>query len=280
MSRTVLVTGGNSGIGLALCELLVAEHGCEVILGARSLEKGNAAVASIVEKHPSAASRLTVLEVDVQDDVSCLKAAETVKATGVRLFALVNNAGVGLAHDSMTCDLVMNTNYKGPKRVTDAFADLLDERIVNVSSGVASAWLRDQNAETKALFTNPDLTLPALEASLAENVEKGNTGIGGGYGLSKAALSALTLIQAKSYPHLKVIAISPGFIATAMTVGYGAALTPAEGCKSTLKALFGDVTSGWYYGSDGLRSPWTCARDPGMPEYGGEADPDAKVYNK
>jgi len=43
-----------------------------------------------------------------------------------------------------------------------------------------------------------------LDASVAANVASGNTGIGGGYGLSKAALCALTLVQARQYPHLKV----------------------------------------------------------------------------
>ena len=40
-----------------------------------------------------------------------------------------------------------------------------------------------------------------------------------------------------------------------MTKGFGAKLTPEQGCRSSLKCLFEDVTSGFYYGSDGLRSP-------------------------
>ena len=48
---------------------------------------------------------------------------------------------------------------------------------------------------------------------------------------------------------------------------------------SSLHALFGDVTSGWYYGSDAKRSPLTCCRDPGTPEYEGEEDPDPARYN-
>ena len=48
MVRHVLVTGGNAGIGLALCQRLVVESGCHVYLGARSAEKGKAAVAEIV----------------------------------------------------------------------------------------------------------------------------------------------------------------------------------------------------------------------------------------
>jgi len=38
--KHVLVTGGNAGIGLALCKLLAVEDGCYVYMGTRSLERG------------------------------------------------------------------------------------------------------------------------------------------------------------------------------------------------------------------------------------------------
>ena len=40
-----------------------------------------------------------------------------------------------------------------------------------------------------------------------------------------------------------------------------------------------EVISGYYYGSDGLRSPFTMTRDPGTPEYQGEDDPQQATYN-
>ena len=42
--------------------------------------------------------------------------------------------------------------------------------------------------------------------------------------------------------------------------------------------MFEPVTSGFYYGSDGLRSPLTVGRDPGTPEYEGEEEPDPVKY--
>ena len=39
------------------------------------------------------------------------------------------------------------------------------------------------------------------------------------------------------------------------------------------------VTSGYFYGSDGLRSPLTISRDPGTPEYKGEENPDTAKYS-
>ena len=42
--KRVLVTGGNSGIGRALCRQLAVEEGCSVLLGSRSEARGVAAV--------------------------------------------------------------------------------------------------------------------------------------------------------------------------------------------------------------------------------------------
>lgn len=156
-------------------------------------------------------------------------------------------------------------------------------RIVNTSSGGASAWLKKQEAVTKKLYSNPDLTQEELDASVNTLLDgQGGADLGwGGYGLSKAALCALTLIHAKAYPSLKVMSLSPGFIDTPMTQGMNARLSPEQGCKSLLKCLFDEsVVSGYYYGSDGLRSPLTTTRDPGTPEYQGEENPNAKTYNK
>mmetsp|Transcript_77495 Transcript_77495/g.151720 ORF Transcript_77495/g.151720 Transcript_77495/m.151720 type:complete len:291 (+) Transcript_77495:25-897(+) len=283
-AKYILVTGGNAGIGLALSKLLATDHSCHVFLGARDLAKGEAARDGIVSAFPAAADKIEVVQIDVSDNYSVTTAAGVIKAKGVTLYAVVNNAGIGLAHgDVGGAQAIMNTNYLGPKRVTETMVGLVDPthgRIVNTSSGVASMWLRDQDAATKALFSNPDLTQEALDAATDAHLASGNVGMGGGYGLSKAALSALTLVQAKAHPQLKVLSLSPGFIDTNMTRGFGAKLTPEQGCVSALRCLFGDdVVSGAYYGSDGLRSPLTCSRDPGTPEYRGEADPDPAVYN-
>ena len=75
-----------------------------------------------------------------------LAAAKSLRDRKVTLYGLVNNAGIGLSTGNDT-DVIMNTNYYGVKRVTDAFVDLIDKsngRIVNTSSGVAPMWIRDQ----------------------------------------------------------------------------------------------------------------------------------------
>lgn len=279
MSKHVLVTGANSGIGLALCKLLIRDHDCYVYLGSRNVSRGEAALKTVKEEVPDKANNIEMIQIDVGDSESCSAAGEALKAKGVKLYGLVNNAGIMSAE----ADVIMKTNFMGPKLVTEALIGLVDAengRIVNVSSGAASMWLRHQNAETKKLFSDPDVTFAELDEAVKANVAAKNFKMGNGYGLSKAALNSLTMIQAKSHPSLLITSLSPGFIDTPMTKGFGAKLTPEQGCVSTIKCLFGSVVSGYYYGSDGLRSPLTITRDPGTPEYQGESDPQPEKYNK
>ena len=74
-----------------------------------------------------------------------------------------------------------------------------------------------QSAETQALFSNPDVTLAELDAAVQTAAAGEGTGGMGGYGLSKCALTAFTMVQAKMYPNLVCTSLSPGFIDTNMT---------------------------------------------------------------
>lgn len=97
-----------------------------------------------------------------------------------------------------------------------------------------------------------------------------NLSMTGTYGLSKAMLHLMTIYFAKSNPKILSSAISPGFIATNMTAGYGASLTPEQGTVSIRHCLFKDISgNGWYYGSDALRSPLHTTRNPGEPAFTG-----------
>ena len=145
--RQALVTGANKGIGLAIAKGL-AQAGLSVWMGARDRTRGDEAVRTLRDE----GFDVRFLEIDVADDASVRRAAETVRHEIEALDVLVNNAGIVLDLQTPPSELSMENvkatyevNLFGPIRVTQAFAPLLkaseDARIVNMGSGVGSLTL-------------------------------------------------------------------------------------------------------------------------------------------
>lgn len=273
--KRVLVTGGNAGIGFALCKQLAAEDNYHVYLGARTLEKAKAAVDALLSTSPGLPIEPCVI--DPGCDASVLAAAATLKEAGITLFGVVNNAGTGFKHGT-TGEGVLNVNAYGPKRVTEAFLPLLDPkvgRVVMVGSGSAGAYVKGQPPEVQRLLCNTPESWEALEAHMA--AKRSDAAFmtelhPGSYGLSKAILAAYTMLLAREHPHFTFACCSPGFINTALTAGWGATKPPEEGTLSIRHCLNMPLGgNGWYLGSDAVRSPYHFTRDPGTEAYDGVA---------
>jgi NAD(P)-dependent dehydrogenase (short-subunit alcohol dehydrogenase family) len=88
--RTVVVTGGNAGIGYFTAEQL-AEAGARVILASRSAEKAQRAITSIRERIPAA--DLEFVPLDLASLASVARAADALAALGP-IDVLINNAGI------------------------------------------------------------------------------------------------------------------------------------------------------------------------------------------
>lgn len=276
----VLVTGGNQGIGYALCKQLALEHDCHVLLSARSQQKGLDAVSKIetaIGTKQGCKGSVDFLELDTSDDNSVAAAAaafaQSNKGSTKPLGAIVNNAGIGL-NTGHTGD-ILNTNLYGTKRVCDHFVPFLDEakgRIVNVGSGSGPIYVGSVRSDADRAFlcaggTTGEATWEDIDAYAKNNLNS----CGDPYGLSKALVSCYTGLLARQYPQLLVSAITPGFINTQMTEGWGSSKGPEQGTLAMRKCLFETLEhgSGWYYGSDGVRSQYHFMRNPGQPEYDG-----------
>lgn len=294
VDKRVLITGANKGIGLATVRaVLEAREDTFVFLGCRDRHRGDAACAELVDDNPGWTTRIAVVELDVSRDDSVGAAVDAVveSVDGAPLYGIVNNAGIGLGSTDVAD--VLNVNTRGPHRVCEAFIPLLDPkvgRIVNVSSASGPTFVSKCSPERQKLLTRPDVTWDDIEALMAECTEIqasggsfADTGLGDGsaYGLSKACLNAYTIALARIYPALTINACTPGFIATDLTRPYVGGSgkspaemgmkTPAEGTKATLHLLFGALGgSGWYFGSDAVRSPLDRYRSPGDPPYTGD----------
>ncbi len=293
--RRILVTGANKGIGLAIVEAILAQHGDTfVYLGSRDLARGRAAADGLVRAHPDWASRLEVVELDVSDDRSVAAARDRVAESlgGEKLYGLVNNAGIGSGAGPGQLAAVLEVNTFGVHRVCEAFLPLLDPnggRIVNVTSASGPMFVAGCSPEMQRFFLDDQMTWPRLRAFLDECIAiDGDTkafaakGLGDGspYGLSKAAANTYTLILAREHPNLRINACTPGFIETDMTRHYVESSgkspaelgmkPPSEGAKAPTFLLFGELEgNGRYYGSDAKRSPLDRYRAPGTPEYTG-----------
>jgi retinol dehydrogenase-12 len=134
--RTFLITGGNTGIGLATARAL-AERGGRIHLACRSRDKGHAAVASI--RAATGSEQVLFLQLDLADLGSVRDAAGTFLALGEPLHVLINNAGLagrrGLTKDGF--ELLFGVNHLGHFALTAALLENLTSsgaRIVNVAS--------------------------------------------------------------------------------------------------------------------------------------------------
>lgn len=137
--KVAIVTGGNSGIGYEAVAGLAAKN-AQVILAARTMEKGEAAARSIRAKHPQA--QVTVMILDLADLASVRAFAQDFLAQHNRLDMLINNAGVMAIPFERTVDgfeRQFGTNHLGHFALTGLLLPVLlatpGSRVVSVSSG-------------------------------------------------------------------------------------------------------------------------------------------------
>ncbi|MDZ4085197.1 MAG: SDR family oxidoreductase [Tabrizicola sp.] len=126
--KVVIVTGGGSGIGAAVSEVLAEENAIPVILTRRAPDA--AWLAGV--------ARADVVLADLSDDDQCRRAVVDIRARHGRIDGLVNNAG---ANDSV-----------GIKAGPDAFRQSLDRNLVHYYTLVH--LLADDLRATKGSIVN------------------------------------------------------------------------------------------------------------------------------
>lgn len=178
-----LITGGSSGIGLALGRMLKAE-GYALTLVARRAEK-LASAAEELEAHAVAA--------DLRDASECARVVAAHSDRWGRLDVLVNSAGVGVAgvfaeQDAKRIDLQLDVNLRATFLVTRAALPLL----------------------------RASLGMIVTLASIAGTIPTPGLAV---YAATKAALISFTssLNREEAEHGVRATAICPGFVATPMT---------------------------------------------------------------
>ena len=136
--KVIIVTGANSGIGFEAAKEFTRK-GAQTILGCRSMDKAQAALADIQAEIPGAPAE--VMPLDLASLASVRQFAEAFKAKYDRLDVLVNNAGIMMVPYGTTEDgfeRQFGTNHLGHFALTGLLLDLLlktpGSRVVNISS--------------------------------------------------------------------------------------------------------------------------------------------------
>ncbi len=206
MDRAALVTGGSSGIGLAIARML-RDEGFGLTLASRRAEKVEAAAEEL---------GAFAVAADVGDPDACARLVAEHRERFGRLDMLVNSAGVGIAGNIEQLqvkhfDLQMGVNLRGLFTMSQAAIPLLRESrgwIVNLASIAGT------------------IPTPGLAT----------------YGASKAAVISLTrsLNEELDGDGIRAVAICPGFVATPMAEWAGLAddeMIQPEDCAEIVRML-------------------------------------------
>jgi uncharacterized oxidoreductase len=137
--NTILVTGGASGIGLALAARFL-ERGNQVIICGRREDK----LSEAADRHPGLHTRVT----DVSDSEERTELARWARSEFPELNVLVNNAGIQRSVDVRTVEdswdttaSELRTNVDAPIHLTQLFMPQLSSQpasaIINVTSGLS-----------------------------------------------------------------------------------------------------------------------------------------------
>ena len=247
--KTVVVTGGNSGIGFETATALAA-MGARVIVTARNADKGRAAVAAIAQRAGGDA-QVQLAVFDLADLASVRRGAAEILEQAPRLDVLVNNAGLVLSERAETVDgyeATLATNHLGPF----LFTNLLLERIrASSPARIVTVASTAHNAARKGMPFD-DLQSEKKYATMRV------------YGQSKLANILFTLELARRLEGTGVTANSlhPGTVRT----GYG-----ADGDARGLLAFGIKISSPFFLSpAKGARTSVYLASDPAVAGVSGE----------
>ncbi|KAL1863928.1 hypothetical protein Daus18300_008077 [Diaporthe australafricana] len=268
--KTILVTGGNAGLGKQSIIELARHQPSEIWLTARDTQKGKAARRDVLSQVPGAVIR--VLELDLSSLDSVKNAAQAVLSSASRLDILLLNAGLGGSPPGLTKDgyeIYFGTNHLGHALLTKLLMPLL---LQTAELQQAEKEGRDNIHVTKS----PDVRVVVLTSIMMSWAPPGGIQFDKlnsphsetatsftPYGQSKLANTLFARYLARDYPQLTVAAVHPGVVKTGIadkTAQHNTwarfllpaaspfMLTVEEGVKNQLWACTSkDVISGEFY---------------------------------
>ncbi|KAK6499933.1 hypothetical protein TWF481_010289 [Arthrobotrys musiformis] len=206
--RVILVTGGNSGLGLETIRQLVQHKPARIYLAARSAAKADEAIKQLQKSQPGAGELpISHLSLDLSSFDSIKSAVATFKKAETRLDILINNAGIMMVPEGLTKDgyeIQLGTNHLGHALLTQLLLPTLqattklnpDVRVVTLSSG-------SESFGPKTLYPVESFksTMPKFSTQHR-------------YAISKAANLHYSSAMAQRYKEIRFVCVHPGSVLT------------------------------------------------------------------
>lgn len=259
--KTILISGGNRGIGLEACRQLAAK-GHHVIMGSRDLAVGEKAGAAI-------GSNVIVKQLDVTDERSIHGLYMYIDKEVGHLDVLINNAGLGSTFFQADRGIAgrlsrqLKEKVPGARKLINAFKSVVKQIDLRPSDNRASGIPLDEvrflmETNLYGAWRMAQAFKPLLLKSSAGRIINVSSGMGElsslkgdypAYRISKAALNALSIMLADELAPkgIQVNAMCPGWVRTDMG-GPDAPRPVEEGADTAVwLATASHIESGKFY---------------------------------
>ncbi|KAF5665296.1 alcohol dehydrogenase Bli-4 [Fusarium heterosporum] len=205
--KVILITGGNSGLGLETARQLLKHNPSKIFLACRSRAKFDQAISEL--QKVSKTDAVCFLALDLASFSSIKSAAKGFQASSSRLDILVNNAGIMMTPEGLTeegYEIQIGTNHMGHAFLTHLLLPTLENTTkLKVSSDVRIIFLASAGemmaSNDPYKFDQFKTTMPGI-STVAR------------YGISKLANIHYAAALAQQRQNIKVISIHPGIVRT------------------------------------------------------------------
>ena len=228
--KTIIVTGGNAGLGLETARQYLLLHASRLILAVRSVNKGNDAVKLLTSdpqvKAANPNASIQVMKVDLDDTASVYDFARKVKQELDALDILLLNGGVNIMSYETSAnghERVIQVNYHSNALLALLLLPLLESTAVKRGQPSRLTFVGSVGMALHSLKKKPLLE----SETVAQRFDDKSKYAGfSRYSDSKLMIAAFTQELANHVPAEKVIVnnLCPGMVATDFDKNLGFAL--------------------------------------------------------